>query len=126
MLLNINGIINDLDFYLKNFDFIINTPNYYFILLEEARISSAFRGVDRSQLYLGELLTLYSQDKWISTCPHCGGRVYLKSLGGSPLSGRGSGTGYCRDCRKTISGIKPFERYFGEFMGLRGEDGEVC
>lgn len=110
--------VNNLPILLKHIDKILVTPEYYFILLEETFISVAYIGSKRNHLYLGELLSLYSTNKWIATCPKCSnGTVYIRSIGGSPLSGAGSGTGVCINCKDDIR-IKTFSTFFGQFMKL--------
>jgi hypothetical protein len=40
----------------------------------------------------------------LEPCPDCGSKVYITSLGGSPLSGAGSWTGICSSCRERKRG----------------------
>lgn len=109
-------ITENLPILFENYLKILKTPEYYFINVPGTMISTAFIGRKRSQLYLGELLSLWYQGKWTTKCSVCEGTVYINSIGGSPLSGRGSATGICSLCKKLITGIKPFSKYLGQVM----------
>ncbi|MEA1911892.1 MAG: hypothetical protein U9N32_09510, partial [Spirochaetota bacterium] len=50
--------------------------------------------------------------------PKCGGSVYILNAVGSALSGAGSASGICGDCRENIYGITPFKKYFREIREL--------
>ncbi|MBN2862461.1 MAG: hypothetical protein EH225_10260 [Calditrichaeota bacterium] len=54
----------------------------------------------------------------MAECPECGSPVYLTGIGGSPLTGRGSGWGICGQCLKFKSGIKPFGMFFRQGISL--------
>ena len=111
-------LIENLDLLMNNYEKILNTPEYYFILIEETLVSTAYVGYSRNKLYLGELLRLWHDGKWTFQCPDCSGTVYIRNVGGSPLSGCGSGSGYCDTCK----GLKKIERFsliFGQYRKMK-------
>ncbi|HPS31222.1 MAG TPA: helix-turn-helix transcriptional regulator [bacterium] len=111
-------VIDSLPFLFRHFDRIVCDPDYYFIPMPGSCFSAAYMK-SRPELYLGELLTLWKNGKWTSECSVCGGTVYITGAGGSPLSGSGSGWGYCSKCRKAVYGVKHFAEFFNVFLKLQ-------
>jgi transcriptional regulator with XRE-family HTH domain len=93
--LNIITLLPELFIY---FNEIKNTCELYFATVPAARISVLFSGKPESDLYLGELLTLWKNGNWRTVCSSCKGELFIFSAGGSPLSGSGSAVGICREC----------------------------
>ncbi|OQY37542.1 MAG: hypothetical protein B6229_08215 [Spirochaetaceae bacterium 4572_7] len=111
-------LIKNLPLLLENREVILSKPEYYYIKLEETKVGIAYIGFPKNYLYLGELVYLYSNNKFISKCPKCEEDVYITGFGGSPLSGMGSAWGICGSCLEFISGIKPFGTYLGQYLEL--------
>lgn len=111
-------LIENLSLLLNHFKLIEKTPELYFIPVPDCRISSAYVARKRTDLFLGELLTLWNRGEWMAECPECGSPLYLTGIGGSLLSGNGSGWGICSGCLKFKSGIKPFGKYFRQGVRL--------
>ncbi len=88
-------LIKNLSLLLEHREVILSKPEYYYIKLEETKVSIAYIGLPKNDLYLGELLYLYTNNKFISKCPKCEGDVYITGFGSSSLSGMGSVWGIC-------------------------------
>ena len=112
------SVIKNLPLLYKNIDKIMNSEKYYFCPASDSYFISGIVGRGRNELYLGELLQLWKDDKWKSECPKCGGTIYITNAGGSALSGSGSASGICKDCKEIIYGITPFGKYFREILEL--------
>lgn len=56
------------------------------------------------RLPMGAVLSLWEKGLFLTLCPKCGGKVYLFSLGGSPLSGANHWWGVCSACREAREG----------------------
>ncbi|MEA1911857.1 MAG: hypothetical protein U9N32_09335, partial [Spirochaetota bacterium] len=111
-------VIENLPFLYSNYDEIMNTEKYFFCPAYDSDFGAGIIGRGRYELYIGELLQLWKNDKWKSECPKCGGTVYITNAGGSALSGNGSAWGTCEGCKKNIYGIKPFRKFFHEILEL--------
>src|SRR5579885_1334501 len=102
-----------LDRILANEDQILGCPDYFFTPLSFAYCSWPYVG-GSGPLCLGYLLTGWKDGLFMERCPHCEGPALVTSFGGSPLSGSNSWTGYCRHCKKRVSGQdsqhKPFSK----------------
>ncbi|MDA3810674.1 MAG: hypothetical protein PF518_10170 [Spirochaetaceae bacterium] len=112
------SLMENLEFLLDNFEKIKTTPEYYFCPVPDSWLGAAYISRGRSELYLGELLSLWKNGDWLGLCPECGDTVFLTNAGGSPLSGSGSAWGICKDCKKMVYGIKPFGKYFRQIVKL--------
>ncbi len=87
---------------LENRDVISSKPEFFFCDIEGSALSLAYIG--GGSLTLGMLVTLWSEDQFIETCPDCSGKVYLVHAGGSPLTGNNSWGGVCPVCQKVQHG----------------------
>ncbi|QEN03322.1 hypothetical protein EW093_00905 [Thiospirochaeta perfilievii] len=106
-------LIENLELFIDNLDLILSTPEYYQIPIEHSFAGAAYiRNLGRVNLFLGDLLTLWTNDKWTTDCECCSGKIYVISVGGSPLSGRGSATGYCSSCSRVVLNITSFSNYY--------------
>ena len=112
------SVIENLPFLYSNFEKIKETDKYYFCPAYDSYFGASIISLGRTELYIGELLELWKNDKWKSECPECGSTVYITNAGGSPLSGAGGGWGTCDNCRKNIGGITPFRKFFHELREL--------
>jgi len=100
---------------LKFYDEIFDNPELYYVPIEGVGFGSSITG--STQLFLGDLLTLWQDEPWHTTCPKCNSQsLFIFGAGGSPLSGSGSAWGVCRECREDIHGITPFGKFFGAVL----------
>jgi len=84
---------------LKNFDRILKNEKYFFCEFGDAFLSMPYIGPD-GPISIGILLMLWQRGDLIEVCPECGGDVYIRGAGGSPLSGTHTYWGSCVKCRK--------------------------
>lgn len=108
-------LIKNITLILENSEDIFNDPDYYYIPLTQTKISIAYIGHPRGYLYLGELIYLYKNNKWIAHCPKCGNLLYITGFGGSPLSGSDSAWGICGGCLEETYKIAPFTMYLHQY-----------
>ena len=112
------SVIENLPFLYSKYEEIMNTDKYYFCPAFDSYFGTAYISIGRFELYIGELLQLWKDNKWKNECPQCRGTVYITNAGGSPLSGAGSGWGTCEGCKTNIYGITPFRKFFHEIREL--------
>ena len=97
---------------LKYYDEARKNSEIYYIPVETTLFSCAY--LANTKLHFGDLLTLWQSEPWHTTCPECNSQsLFIFGAGGSPLTGSGSAWGVCCQCRKDISGIQPFSKFFG-------------
>jgi len=111
-------LIQKLPLLFVHFEEIMNTPEYYFLPLIGASVSSAWIGRARTNLYLGEVLTLWKNQSWVGTCNQCQGKVYVTRIGGSVLSGCGYGRGFCVNCMGMEEVQERFRPFFFPLIKL--------
>ncbi len=109
------ALVDSFPLLLKYHDEARKNPELYYIPVETTLFSCAY--FTNTKLYFGELLTLWQDEPWHTTCPECNTQsLFIFGAGGSPLSGSGSGWGVCSHCRKDIFGIQPFSHFFGSYL----------
>lgn len=88
----------DFGLLLRNAAYLLSRPRCREVAVPGAWASVAYVGT--SELRLGDLLRLWQSgaEGWSGTCRKCGGRYVITGYGGSPLTGGGSGWGYCTEC----------------------------
>ena len=102
---------------LKKKELILNNPKYYFMHYENAYSSTAFIKLRAGGfIYLGDLIKAWSAGRLIRTCPVCAEKTYIYHFFGSPLSGRGGGTGFCVGCNTAHTIRTGLTSFLGEFM----------
>jgi len=100
------------------YDEILDNPELYYVPVNEIRFGSSITG--STKLFLGDLLTLWQDEPWHTTCPKCNSQsLFIFGAGGSPLSGSGSAWGVCKKCRKSVDGVRPFGKFFGAVLRKR-------
>ncbi len=102
----------------KYYDEILDNPELYYVPINEIHFGSSITG--STKLFLGDLLTLWQDEPWHTTCPKCNSQsLFIFGAGGSPLSGSGSAWGVCKKCRENIGGVRPFGKFFGAVLSLK-------
>ncbi len=117
-----DSFINTLDEILSNQELILSNEDLFFTPLSFAYCSWPY--VQGSgPLCLGYLISGWEDGLFIESCPDCSNRALVTSFGGSPLSGSNSWSGYCRNCKKRVSGKdskhKPFFKRIDYVLKLR-------
>lgn len=101
------------------YDEILDNPELYYVPVNETHFGSAITG--STQLFLGDLLTLWQGEPWHTVCSKCNSQsLFIFGAGGSPLSGSGSAWGVCRKCRESVDVVRPFGNFFGAVRRLKG------
>ncbi|ABW66074.1 hypothetical protein [Desulfosudis oleivorans] len=90
----------NLELILKHQDMILASPELFHSGPVDAVIGLIYMGGHRAPI--GVLLRLWQQDLLMALCPHCAGRLYIFSAGGSPLSGINRATGICASCKQFV------------------------
>lgn len=134
-------LFDNLDLIMRHRDEIMNTPRYAKIdahyalrgggayigpIAMRRRFSAA--GVPVTvNITLGALLGIWDTATYKVDCS-CGNTAYIRSFGGSPLTGMSVAGAICPHCKNEIHGIR--SRPFGEYVrqvqnALDGEEGAV-
>lgn len=134
-------LFDNLDLIMRHRDEIMNTPRYAKIdahyalrgggayigpIAMRRRFSAA--GVPVTvNITLGALLGIWDTAAYKVDCS-CGNTAYIRSFGGSPLTGMSVAGAICPHCKNEIHGIR--SRPFGEYVrqvqnALDGEEGAV-
>jgi len=112
------SLIDSLPLLSNYYDEVFGNPELYYVPVNEIRFGSTITG--STKLFLGDLLTLWQDEPWHTTCPKCNSQsLFIFGAGGSPLSGSGSAWGVCKKCRENIDGVRPFGNFFGAVLGLK-------
>jgi len=113
------SLIDSFPLLLNYYDEILDNPELYYIPVDKAfYVSIAYIG--GIQLFLGDLLTLWQDERWHTNCPKCNSQsLFICGAGGSPLSGSGSAWGVCKKCRENIRGVQPFGNFYGAALKLK-------
>lgn len=97
-------LIENIDLIMKHANIIKSRKELFYTELSFAYIASMV--TQTSVLSLGALIILWQEVVFLDTCKKCGGRVYIVSAAGSPLSGRHTYSGFCSACGKMLIGSK--------------------
>lgn len=91
---------------------VVTDPRYYFT--DAGHLSLAHLGNFR--IFAGVLVELWGEGALVLPCV-CGGRVFIHSLAGSPLSGTHRWGGSCDACNRGVRGPRDADRVaFGELF----------
>lgn len=85
----------------RNTERITADPQLAAVTHPSASLSMAYVG--DGLVPIGPLLRLWATGVWTASCAHCGGRVLITSVGGSPLSGGHGWSGVCSECHQRAS-----------------------
>ena len=101
---NMQLFSDNLELIQKNADLVMERPEFFYIRHSWMLVGGIYVGA--KYIPLGVLLKLWQGGRWLGECPDCGGRAYIFTAGGSPLSGRHYTLAACPACRKVISSKK--------------------
>ena len=122
-----NLLFDNLDLIMRHRDEILNTPRYADIDVHYAlRGGAAYIGPVAFQrticaagaqvkvgVTLGSLLRIWGTAAYKVNC-NCGETAYIRTFGGSPLSGVSVASAYCPHCKNEIHGIR--SRPLGDYL----------